>query len=128
MSVFLMPTVFGLLIVLLISIMLTSSLTLCWKYKYYSKIYKELPTYTFVVNDCTLDRESSQIYALGKSFVYFGNNGDFRLNPHSSLHNAFFTYTDPYSLYWLIKYRKWVKKNIDVNTLESYNPFKHIVL
>jgi len=121
--------VYALLIVLLL-FMFSSFLTICGNYKYYSKIYKELPIYTFVVNDCNgkYNKATSQIYALNKSFIYFGKNNSICLDDRVYIHNNCITYFDPYTLYWYIKYRKWFKKNIDVNTLESYNPFKHNIL
>lgn len=118
-------TVFALLIVLLI-FMFSSFLTLCGEYKYYKKYYDELSNFTFVINDIggTQARSISQIYALNTNFVIMPSKS-IMFNSNHSLHNNYVTYFDPYSLYWYIKYRKWFKKNININKLESYDPFKH---
>jgi hypothetical protein len=106
--------------------MFSSFLTLCGEYKYYKKYYDELSNFTFVINDIggTQARSISQIYALNTNFVIMPSKS-IMFNSNHSLHNNYVTYFDPYSLYWYIKYRKWFKKNININKLESYDPFKH---
>lgn len=87
-------------------------------YKFYKKIYKKLPNYDFCIN-------STQVYGILNynkeiEFVWFINSNSFQLTNGIYLHNDFFAYFDPYYLYWLLKYRRWFKKNIDLNTIENY--------
>jgi hypothetical protein len=106
--------------------MFSSFLTLCGQYTYYKKYYDELPNFTFVINDINgkQARIESQIYALNTNFVIMPS-GSIMFNSNHMLSHSYVTYFDPYSLYWLIKYKKWIKNNIDINKLESYDLFKH---
>ncbi len=87
-------------------------------YKYYLRIYKTLPYQRWYKND-------NQIYNTpfgsdtGK-FVWFIESGDFCLTDGHYLHNSFYTYLSPYSLYWFLKYRKWFNENVDIIKIEKY--------
>ena len=92
-------------------------------FKYYKPIYKTLPNRQFV-------RNYEQVYS-HDGFVWFTDNNDFCLYSNNniwsyvSLFGGFITFTSPYSYYWLRKYRKWFKENVDFNALEEYDVTKH---
>lgn len=95
-------------------------LVCCNGYLTYKKIYKELPNMTFY-------RYGDHIYSYkfdfnekAGYFVWFLKTNDFRLSKNIFLSNRFYTYFDPYSLYWLYKYRKWLQNNIDIDNLENW--------
>lgn len=84
---------------------LSSVLTLCSYWKYYKQCYDKLPLQKF-------SRFNDVIWNQDNSVVWFSENNDFKIGGCGVyLHNIFYTYFDPYSLYWLIKYKKWFKEN-----------------
>lgn len=96
----------------------SSIITLCTQYESYRKVYKSLKYRTFYKN-------GSQIYSYklrnrDDGFVWFTDDNSFKLEKFNYLQNQFYTYLDPYSLYWLLKYRKWFKENVDINKLEKF--------
>lgn len=96
---------------------ISSVLTLCSGYGSYRKVYKSLKNRKFY-------RNGYQIYSHeygGKDdgFVWFLNDNHFRLERSTYLHATFITYLDPYSCYWLMKYRNWFK-NISVEDINNY--------
>lgn len=74
-----------------------------------------LNTKTFCLNK---DQVYDQLHH--NEFIWFMEDNSFKLCSGIYLHNAAYTYFDPYSLYWLLKYRKWVKKNIDFNNIANF--------
>lgn len=86
------------------------------RYHFYRKIYKSLKDKTFVRIDTIVYSCDEQ----GFEFVWFMNQNSFLLLPKVPLINMPLTFFDPYSLYWLVKYQKWCKKNIDLNTIVTF--------
>jgi hypothetical protein len=84
-------------------------------YKYYRKYYKLLPTYEWYMWPIYQNNIESKC----GSIIYF-NDGSIKFPGSHYLHNYLPTYFDPYSLYWLLKYKRWFKKNVDISTLK-YN-------
>lgn len=108
-----------LILLLLLALPLASILTLFRGYKYYAKVYKTLENRKFYKN-----YNNSQVYSrkYGEKedgFVWFIYENDFFPTKLSYL-IAPISYFDPYSLYWLIKYRRWFKKNVNINELPSF--------
>lgn len=96
----------------------SSFLTLCSGYGSYKKVYKSLKQRKFY-------RNRSQVYShefnkKDDGFVWFLDDNHFALEKNIYLHASFITFLDPYSFYWLIKYRRWFKENIDLNNIEEY--------
>ena len=92
-------------LIILSIIILSSILVLFVNYPYYKKIYNELNKYEFIIDD-------DLVYTKDFSFVWFIKDNDFKLTDNVYLHSFFVTYCDPYSLYWLIKYKNWFNKNV----------------
>ncbi len=93
-------------------------LTLCSGYGSYRKVYKTLKNRKFYRND-------TQIYShewrqKDDGFVWFLDDNHFKLDKSVYIHASFVTYLDPYSFYWLIKYRKWFAENINIDTVSPY--------
>jgi len=110
---------------LLISIFLTilifigiSTSVLMKNFGLYKKVYRTLKNKTFYL-------DKTQVYShsfkdTDDGFVWFVEEKSFRLEPNVFLHNDFITYFSPYSLYWLVKYKKWMKNNIDLKTINKF--------
>lgn len=88
------------------------------KWKYYKKIYKELPTYKFYRYDDIIYNYKFEIKEDGFSYCTYSNS--FKLFKNIYLHNNEVTKNCPYSKYWHKKYTKWFIENIDIKTLESW--------
>lgn len=95
-----------------------SSVVLIDDYKYYSRTYKELPKMKFYINGPHI--YNSKYGEPRGEFVWFVESNDFKVGPWNYVHNNLMTYLSPYSLYWLIKYKNWFKKNVNIETLEKY--------
>ncbi len=96
---------------------LVCNIVLIGDFKYYRKIYKQLDSWKFY-------RNGDQLYTHAyneddNGFVYFMNNRSFCLIRDHYIHNFFPTYLSPYTLYWLIKYRRYFK-NINLNRIQKY--------
>lgn len=102
-------------VVILVSMSLASVIIHSSNYKYYRKYYKLLPTYEWY----KWPTDHTTIESKCGSIIYF-DDGTIKFPGNNYLHDYLPTYLDPYSLYWLSKYKKWFKENIDINTLE-YN-------
>jgi hypothetical protein len=88
------------------------------KWKYYKKIYNELPTYKFYRYDDIIYN-----YKFGSKedgFRYDTYSNSFKLLENTYLHNNEVTKQCPYSNYWYKKYIKWFKENVDMKTLEDW--------
>ena len=95
-----------------------STAVLANDFKSYKKVYDSLPSKKFY-------RNGSQVYSHKwneeyDGFVWFIDDNGFYLDNGTLLNNSPITYLSPYSLYWLIKYRRWFAENIDINKLENY--------
>jgi hypothetical protein len=102
-------------------LIIASTSTLYPEFKSYKEVYKTLPNRQFFTSivDGEMNLLSHKFGELNDNFFYF-SDGSFCLRNGVYLHNGYITYLSPYSLYWLIKYTIWFKRNIDVNTLDSY--------
>lgn len=86
-------------------LILSSTLVLFVNYPYYKKIYNQLSNYEFIIGE-------DIVYTKNRSFIWFIKDNDFKLTNNVYLYSSFVTYFDPYSLYWLIKYKNWFNKNV----------------
>lgn len=88
-------------------------------YKYYKPTYQLLNNKKFYLNN-------NQVYShkfneKDDNFVWFINSNDFKLNESCYLYNdILIMFFDPYSFYWLIKYQKWFKDNVNISQLPNY--------
>jgi hypothetical protein len=103
------------LLVLLVIMSLSAVIVHSSNYKYYRKYYKLLPTYEWYKWPFFQPTIESKC----ETIIYF-SDGSIRFPGNNYLHDYFPTYMDPYSLYWLLKYKRWFKNNININNLE-YN-------
>jgi hypothetical protein len=113
--IFLLKTLSG--IIFFINIITMIVLSPNWKY--YKSTYKKFPKYVPKLNN-------NHVYFMknkdddGINIVWFIKENDFKLKTKKYIHNSWFTYFDPYTLYWLLKYKKWMKKNINLSEIGNY--------
>ena len=93
-------------------------LTLCSGYYSYKNVYKTLKNRKFYRNDTQI--YSHEFGQKEDGFVWFLDDNHFKLNKSVYIHASFPTYLDPYSFYWLIKYRNWFKDNINLHEVSPY--------
>ena len=86
-------------------------------YKYYRKIYCQLPSMTFVKNG---DQVYANFNGWNPDFVWFVKRNDFQLTENHYIHSGSMTNYDPYTFYWWMKYKRWFKKNVDINSLKDF--------
>ena len=92
------------------------------KWKYYKRVYKELPNKKFYLwesVDGNTITEDENIHVPGK--FYRWKNRHYELQKGVYLHRNFITYFDPYSLYWLWKFDRYFKYNPVTNTEDKRN-------
>lgn len=92
------------------------------KWKYYKKVYDELPNKKFYLwesADGNTITEDDKGHVPGK--FYRLRSGSYELQKGVYLHNNFITYFDPYSLYWLLKFDRYFKYNPVTNTEDKRN-------
>lgn len=70
--------------------------------------YRQLPTKRF---KAAAIKEYNLVSSTDGRVIWHANSNDFKVDHDTYLHSAFFVYLDPYSFYWLIKYRIWFNKN-----------------
>lgn len=86
-----------------------SIIVLAGNWKYYKKTYKKLPNMRWIKNH---EQYYGDYNPTNEDYVvWFSDTDDFRLNRGVYLHNSFVVFFDPYSWYWLVKYKKWFKHN-----------------
>ncbi len=104
-----MQSIICLLFLLIISLIVSAIVTNFSNWKNYKEIYRDLPNKMFVIN-------GNQVYTdnFRDGFTWFTYDNSFCLS------NAGYIYSDPYSLYWLLKYKNWFKKNIDIDKLPPF--------
>ncbi len=103
-------------IVLLVISLIVSAIVINFpSWKYYKEIYSDLPNKMFCIN-------GNQVYTYNfrDGFTWFTYDNSFCLRPGVYLSNAGYIYSDPYSLYWLFKYKNWFKKNINIDKLPPF--------
>ena len=81
------------------------------KWKYYKRVYKELPNKKFTLWGSDGNGFSSQESDPTKKFFRFTNGTAYQLQQGVYLNRNFITYFDPYSLYWLWKFDRYFKYN-----------------
>ena len=87
------------------------------KWKYYKKVYDELPNKKFYLwesADGNTITEDENLHIPGK--FYRWKNRHYELQKGVYLHRNFITFFDPYSLYWLLKFDRYFKYNPVTNT------------
>ncbi len=88
-------------------------------YKEYKKTYNELPNLKYVIN-------INQVYdSEDRGFVWFTKTQEFRLlgSDREHLHNDItIKIFNPYGEYWRKKYIKWCEENINIETIDKFNP------
>lgn len=84
----------------------------------YARIYKMLPNLKFFK-----DKRSAWAILPGEKldvFIWNFKLNSFCLGKNSVLVNSVVTCFCPYSFYWLIKYQRWFKKNINISELKEF--------
>ena len=81
------------------------------KWKYYKRVYKELPNKKFTLWTSDGNGFSSEESDPTKKFFRFTNGKAYQLQQSVYLNRNFITYFDPYSLYWLWKFDRYFKYN-----------------
>lgn len=116
--------------IVLLLLILCSTYILWNDMKFYRIVYNTLKYKTFykATQGGSIPDNKAFIYGTG-GFSFNQESGCFILGkggpwngPH--LHYAFYTFLNPYSCYWYIKYYRWFKK-LNVSQLEELNPFIH---
>lgn len=110
---------FLLLIPILVFAMIFSSIvTLHKDFLHYATIYRTLPFRKYYL---CIDQVYSHHWGQSDDgFVWFTESNDFKLLKNHYLHKNL-AWTNPYSLYWFIKYRNWFKKNVDIEKIPKYS-------
>jgi len=102
-------------------LMVASSMTTLHEYySQYRETYDSLSSRTFYIN-FNHHVYSHKMDSPDDGFVWFLKDNDFLLTRDCGLFDTRMIYLDPYSFYWLCKYRRWFKKNVDVNKLEKFS-------
>jgi hypothetical protein len=92
------------------------------KWKYYKKVYKELPNKKFYLwesADGNTITEDENLHIPGK--FYRWRNGHYELQKGIYLNRNLITFFDPYSLYWLLKFDRYFKYNPVTDTDKKRN-------
>lgn len=110
----LMETINGILSILTVTVTICTG-TLAWDFQFYHKYYKAM------VNCRTIDRftleGSDTLYEMvfkGEKTVCIRWDGAIKLGDDAYLYPDALAWLSPYSLFWLIRFRryiKWLKKN-----------------
>ena len=114
--------IFVVVIASFIPFVFASIMTNFHKWKYYKKIYDDLPNKKFYLwesVDGNTITEDENLYITGK--FYRWRNGHYELQKGVYLNRNLITYFDPYSLYWLLKYDKYFKYNPVLKPQEKRN-------
>lgn len=90
-------------------------------HKYLGKVYKELPSKKYYLNvDQVYDMPYVSSGINKNEFIWFTDTNEFKVNDGHYLHNQIYTYLSPYHYYWLKKYQRWFKENVDLKTIEKF--------
>jgi len=117
-----MQIIYGILTALLI-VSLIGTLLEVSHFKYYKKVYDSLPQKKFYRNKRQIYDHSFDDMFKGKrkEFIWFLDDNSFCLHEGVYLHGEIiFDILSPYSFYWRLKYKKWFKENVDIETVEKY--------
>lgn len=101
-----MMIVINVILFIVLILMAISTYVLYPDFKHYKKNYNNLKSMRFY-------KDEWRAYSnYDNTFIWFENNGGFMICPHVYISNDFVTYLSPYSLYWLIKYQRYMKNYI----------------
>lgn len=83
----------------------------------YKRIYQTLPFLEFYKDDRVVwaikkDKKDVLLWSFKKNSFHLGGG--------TILTNTIATCFCPYSFYWLIKYQRWFKKNINISELKKF--------
>ena len=90
------------------------------KWKYYKKVYDDLPNKKFIIWE-SADGNSFSSDEPYKERFFSLRNGSYELLERVYLNRDIMTYFDPYSLYWLLKFDRYFKYNPVAKTEEKRN-------
>lgn len=110
--------VIGLMALVLLTHSISAVLVLWGDFKYYKLVYETLPFRTYYAFEYAV--YSHKFGEPDDGFMWFSDTDDFKLVDEIYLHNANFTYWSIYGWYWLRKYQKWFRENIDINSLPRW--------
>lgn len=90
------------------------------KWKYYKKVYEDLPNKKFIIWESADGNSFSSDEPYEKRFFSLKSKS-YQLTERIYLHKDVMTYFDPYSLYWLLKFDRYFKYNPVTKTEEKRN-------
>ena len=90
------------------------------KWKYYKKVYEDLPNKKFILWESADGNSLSSDEPYEKRFYRY-RGGSYQLLERIYLNRDIVTYFDPYSLYWLLKFDRYFKYNPVTKTEEKRN-------
>jgi len=90
------------------------------KWKYYKKVYDDLPNKKFILWESADGNSLSSDEPYEKRFYRY-RGGSYQLSERIYLHRNLITYFDPYSLYWLLKFDRYFKYNPVLKTEDKRN-------
>jgi len=90
------------------------------KWKYYKKVYDDLPNKKFIIWESSDGNSFSSDEPYEKRFFSLKSKS-YQLTERIYLHKDVMTYFDPYSLYWLLKFDRYFKYNPVAKTEEKRN-------
>ncbi len=111
-----------LILIFLFPLIFASVMTNFNKWKYYKKVYDELPNKKFYLwesADGNTITEDENLHIPGK--FYRWRNGHYELDKGVYLNRNLITFFDPYSLYWLLKFDRYFKYNPVTDTDKKRN-------
>ena len=90
------------------------------KWKYYKKVYDDLPNKKFIIWESADGDSFSSDEPYEKRFFSLKSKS-YQLSEMVFLHRDLMTYFDPYSLYWLLKFDRYFKYNPVLKPQEKRN-------
>jgi hypothetical protein len=88
-------------------------------YKYYRSVYAMLPFKHFYRSDDYVYSHSSTQKHDG--FAWSLKKNSFTISEGVYLHNEWFKWFDPIGLYWLWKFQRWFRNNVNLDYLKEYS-------
>ena len=90
------------------------------KWKYYKKVYDDLPNKKFIIWESVDGNSFSSDEPYEERFFSLKSKS-YQLTERIYLHKDIMTYFDPYSLYWLLKFDRYFKYNPVLKPKEKRN-------
>ena len=112
--------IFVVVIASFIPFVFASIMTNFHKWKYYKKVYDDLPNKKFIIWESTDGNSFSSDEPYEKRFFSLKSKS-YQLTERIYLHKDVMTYFDPYSLYWLLKFDRYFKNNPVLKPKEKRN-------